>query len=192
MKIQLSILIILFFILFGCILPPNECEKVDLSPEEKEWFDVYKVGQHVIFTNSVGVSDTLIVNKITNGYTICYGTEHGYRQYNIVILRMRLNHNELDLKGMLRFQKSIYSDATEKSFQIAGLNWHYDTLAGNLKFEKIYLKSKKDSVDTYQLNEGNRSGSADGDAVIKSFNWSKRYGLVRYVTKENETYEILK
>ena len=56
MILELIILIILFFILFGCILPPNECEKVDLSPEEKEWFDVYKVGQHVIFTNSAVVS----------------------------------------------------------------------------------------------------------------------------------------
>lgn len=190
MKIQLSILIILFFILFSCILPPKECEKVDLSPDEKEWFDVYKVGQQILFSNTQGVIDTLIVKEKMNAYTICYGSDHGYEQYNFEIFRMRLKHNELDLLCKLTFERSIFSDTTEKSFQIAGLYGTYDTLEGNLKFERIYLNSKKDSVDTYQMNTDN--GRVDADAVIQSFNWSKKFGLVRYVTKENEIFELLK
>lgn len=188
--------IILFLsVIFSCE-NKNICKKKSLIKSDKAWFDTYTEGDTIVFKSNKNL-DTFIVVTAGTFYSDCNRFEFGEVQYNQGIVSMRqFKDGKLRMLGdkiQLEFSnqtKLENSKLSNKNFLVFDLKVELIDLK-EIKRDTIIFKKTKESVYRFSSND-KFSKDFDGSSFeIKSFHWSKEFGLLRYETKEGETFERL-
>lgn len=167
----------------------TNCEKLNLSAEEKDWVNQYKIGQQFIYKNEAGQVDTITVKDTSNKYTPCNQVELSKYQYEIysVIFKLRsqniYNNDEPSITMTTQEWKQripyIY-------FGNLGLHRNdlqnrmpikIDTVLSGVKLTSVYYYSKELNTEQYGEKE-----------FFKNFFWSKQSGLVAYTTVKGEIF----
>jgi hypothetical protein len=180
----------LFFCLISIFyMSCTNCEKLNLSAEEKDWVNQYKIGQQFIYKNEAGQVDTITVKDTSNKYTPCNQVELSKYQYEIysVIFKLRsqniYNNDEPSITMTTQEWKQripyIY-------FGNLGLHRNdlqnrmpikIDTVLSGVKLTSVYYYSKELNTEQYGEKE-----------FFKNFFWSKQSGLVAYTTLKGEIF----
>ena len=185
-SIKAFISLILFInLLSSC----RECEKLNLSDQEKVWVNHFKVGQIFIFKSPKNKTDTIEITDTSHYYTQCNKVELSKYQYEIFLV-------------MFKFKSSNIYNTNESSISMTTEEWqqripyiHFgnlgphrndlenkmpvsiDTILGGKNFNSIYYYSKGLNTETY-----------GGNDYFKNFFWNKQFGLIAYTTTSDELF----
>lgn len=197
-KFSALLLLIVLIVIFLNRCVTSGCTKISLSKSEKEWIQVYDSNQVVVFRSNLKHLDTFIVSYVYDLYTPCNRIELSQYEYNysIVKLKSKRCHGSYHCEVSLEFSKKLQESEQiqcNKYFRVFDL-WSDDfDLLDSLKKQNISLNSSNEKIDTYYFDQENNAKDIDaGICFIKSFNWNKKRGLVRYETKDGEIFELIK
>ncbi|OXB10873.1 hypothetical protein B0A81_02605 [Flavobacterium plurextorum] len=190
-------IIVLVIILFSIVINScGKCVETNLTKEERAWFSVYEKGQSIVFKSNLGNLDTLLVsekiethnNKDCNYYGI------GPMQPNIMFITIesKVCHNAPYCNGEIYISKDKIDVSYLPSFSLFGLNQKGELTEDASKFRKINLTTTNILCSQVYHFEDNINASNGGNNYLKSFDWDKKEGLIRYDTNEGEIFELLK
>lgn len=194
---KLAIVIFLLVTLQSCF---SNCNEIKLTKADKVWLKPYSTVDTILFKSDKNRIDTFALNandRIYEGYTTCSKFELGPNIYNYSGISFRSNkhHGSSSCRLSIQVTKD-HQEPTDleciKEFEIFDLNASFvNDLDSSLKMEYLTLSINNRKTKTYFFTLGdNFSNNYSGN--VMSFNWSKKYGLVRYVLFTGETYNLYK
>lgn len=180
-----SLLILFLFFLEGC----SECEKLNLSQDEKSWVNHFKTGQRSFYKSTKEQIDTIEVTEVRNFYTPCNKIELSKYQFEVydasfIIKSVSKYNND---KCLLVYKTSSYEpripniyfgnlgprkNGLENKVPVA-----IDTIVEGVKLSSVYYYAK--GLNTEEYGETER---------FKNFFWDKQSGLVAYTTVDGELF----
>lgn len=163
----------------------------------KRWAKEYNVGDRYIMKSNLGNLDTLKLIEKTVEYSTCNRFELGpdqFEQLNYTFISSRLDREKFGAAG-IRFD-SGFSDFGDNKMVIRAFDMYWVTNDIEkdklVKTQRLKVDGIKDSINTYFFDKGNYFGK-HYEVYLQSFNWSEKYGLVKYTVKEsNEIFEFFK
>jgi len=181
--------ILIPFIISSCVF--SNCKVKDLPKSEKKWINNYKIGKEYIFKSNLERTDTLTVVDMMDDYTPCNKLALGESQFNIIKVQLLSS----------KLSKTTYGDialimSTEESeeigilFAFVDLQHTFYELEREVEQYPVFVAKYNDSILAFNFNENNCTSS--WGKTIKSFSWSKKYGIVQYETKEGERFELIR
>ncbi len=197
MKTQITIFLLYVFGLFtlqSCLF--SNCNEISLSEEERKWVEFYEKSDTLIFSNNEDVRDIFVLSKKYEDYTTCSKIELGPDVYNYLGItfletgKPNKRSNKINISLKKDFQH-IANNEFIKSFQVFDLRSSFDNPEDTaLVTEYIDLQGLKSRIKTYFFKVGD-SFSDNTNNKIRSYNWSKKFGLVKYVLKNGQTFHLL-
>lgn len=184
MKIAVSLMVLSLFV-NSCMF--SNCIQKDLSVSNKLWFKPFKNGSEIPYESNMGNKDTLTVGKLIDTYTKCNRLE--VSEYQFKIMDIQLSSKRYDQIIYAQF-KATEKDNVSRSFMFVDLYAYFFGDEIRRCADRVKIESIADSIDVYTFDKSN--ASSEGKGLIKSLSWSKKYGIVRYITKEDEIFELVK
>ena len=183
----------LILLLYSCT-NISTCKKIEMSADDLSWIKFYNLNDKVVLINTKNEDkDTLkLIEKIVE-FSPCNKFELGpnqYQQYYYTFLSSKFNSpGSLTSTAGLSYYtgKNRYGN-DKKTIDAFGRIWVTDNLEQDILKRKIKVVGLKDSIETLYLDKTNFP--SQGKSRIKSFNWHKKLGLVRYVTNDGNIYEF--
>lgn len=185
---------ILVLPIFTACFGENQCKKVSIPLKEKEWFEAYKTVDRIIFLNKKSNQrDTFELDrKLITTYSPCNRFELGRYQFESNKIKFKATKCHGNNKNFCSFQLSITMDYDFKARGSVRFFRVYDLNSGDNEVTRMIKPSwSKDSIETLYFEKGT-SGFAHTSKFIRSFNWSKKFGLLQYTTLTGEVYELVK
>lgn len=194
----ISIFLPIILVLQSCVF--SDCKRVELTHDEKEWFNAYRTDDTLLFRSNLGKIDTLVVKSMSDSYTACNKFELGDYQYNEagMVLQSSNSHGlgSGHSKIFMNFTKSLQYDTLEpcdKYFKVFDLFSERIGAMDSIPSDTLQISGLSNHLVTYLFKPGVYASDGDsGDQKIVSFNWSKEYGLVRYTIFTGEVYDFWK
>lgn len=186
-KLRYTLYLILFCVVFlsGC----SDCEKLHLTPSEKDWVNHFKPEQRLFYKSNKGNTDILVVSDTSNDYTPCNKFELSEYQYETYLVRSIFkSQNVYDGKNCLITLTKNRKTAIEPEIIVAGLGTiensfqrpslvPIDTTLEGIKYSSLYYFRRNSNTEIY--------GQQD---FLKSFFWDKQFGLIGYTTINDEVF----
>ena len=161
----------LFWVLNSCVF--SNCEKLNLSDADIEWFSCYEEGQTLYFENQYGQVDTLVVFTSKVYYSQCNKFElDPYQNQNEEI---RLNDKNIkQLSGNNRvqivFTQENKNSSSRKVFHMFGSSYAtQDDFSRKNALKKIKLKHQKKIIPIFLKKSENISHTTRISSEIKMF-----------------------
>lgn len=188
-KLAYLFLILLLSACFG-----DNCERIDLGAEDLTWLEAYRPGDTLIMKSDSSRYDTLVLVNMEKEYTPCNIFELGNHQFQYALLTLKSSLVPTHLYDNVQLSIEIDTPLGHSTLSIYGFDLEYnnanDSVPINELEEKIFLPWKKDSIYSYRFTKSN--STSYGEHVIRSFNWSKKIGLVRYTIESGEVFDLIK
>lgn len=182
----------IFYLTLLCITPLiscNNCEKLHLTQNDKNWVDYFVPNQSFYFKNSNGRVDTIMVVDTANRYTLCNKFELSEYQYEIYRVDFKIIssnlYNQIEPSITVTTQEwqkhnpyihfgnlGPHQNDLENKMPIA-----IDTVLNGVKLKSVYYYAKGLNTEQYGDKE-----------YFKNFFWSKELGLMAYTTESNELF----
>ncbi len=194
-KIKLIILtVVLFKLFFSCHLNDN-CTKLYINKDEKEWFKHNIGNELILFKDSKGNIDTFQIEKVDDFFTDCNKFELGEFQYNTISMALfKKKKKKKEMVFKMIFSKELQNKSMTscyKNFEFYNLTVEYITNMDTFKVEPVRYLNKV--VDSYCVDfKINATSNWWGTRKIEFFNITKKYGLIRYKYLNGETYHFWK
>jgi len=188
-------LLIILFLISSCDNFDN-CNKMRMSSDIKSWCSIeFTEGEQYIMASKMGNRDTIKVIENSITFSTCNKFELGpnqYEKYSYTLLSSNFNNQVNSASGVLYSMGTNEYGTKKMVFRAFGMCYVSDSIDdGKIIKENIKVSGFRDSIETYYFNRSNYK--LDGISHIQEFNWSKRYGLIRYKTeKKSETFEFYK
>lgn len=165
------------------------CNQIKINKEIKSWGDSLNEGDRYIMRSNFGNFDELSVIEKSLKMSTCNKFELGVNQYESYIILIESSNSSLtkNIIASLSFTTKSYLKENNKiKFTAFGMNWLTDSLEVDPKVVKewIQIPEHNDSIESYKFMSTNFISTEP--CLVKSFNWSKEYGLVRYELREND------
>lgn len=164
------------------------CPNLELTAEDKEWTDIYQIGQTITFKSNRNHVQKFKVNYKKTFYSNCVESNK-HEQLSLVLTKENCKDISIYCEVSLLIVKNKKGVPCVKFFSVYDLksnNWNQtDTMKHNL----IMLSTTDKLYDSF-LFEDNISAYGGGSNSLKSFNWSKEFGLIRYTTYKGEVFEL--
>jgi hypothetical protein len=192
MNQRMALIKIIIPVLIASFLTGCGCEKLNLTNEEKEWVNHFKIGQEQLYINAKGEVDTLQVVDSSIRISPCNRFELSNYQDESYTVSFKFRSTRL-----YNSDESIITISTverEKRIPriyIGNLGPHLndlenelpskiDTVIGNRHLNSVYIYTKNINAEQYGEQE-----------YFTNFFWSKDLGLIAYSTI-NDGFFILK
>jgi len=214
MKNNILVFILLLIAISSCNWY-RDCKEIPIPKEDTEWFNCYSVGDTVVLKSNLNNYDTLVVITKEIEYTPCNKFELGPNQYQSMTIVLKTMCGKVD-----KCRKELIEDK-KHNFVMLGLSNKYEkTYRGidvyNLRFDNSICEREtpdsiiycdnithlkipffKDSIEVYKYDDKNAYSqypyvNSKYSCSVKTFHWSKQYGLVQYITENNEIFELIK
>lgn len=184
MKIAVSLMVLSLFV-SGCMF--SNCERKDIPVRYKSWLKKYKIAQKMAYQSNLGNTDTLIVTNLSDSYTSCNKLERSEYQFNVVDVSFKsINFGQY----IYAMYTAMENNSVTRSFKFIDLSGHFGESEIKTCLDKIKIQSISDSIPVFTINKQNTFTS--NNTKIVSFSWSEMYGIVRYETRDEEVFELVK
>jgi hypothetical protein len=155
------------------------CKKIDLSTQEKEYFNVYNVGDIMKFQ--------LLPNGYTNTYVITkkdllYGAGPVGRSRQSSIEYSKNNQSNELLLLVTQDRDGANSNMVLFDEFYADLNNDF----GSVNQQDTIKFLNKKITNYYEINS-NSIGTITDSTIVKVY-WQKKYGIVRYILKNGASF----
>jgi hypothetical protein len=176
--------------LVGC-LNTGSCNRVRLSEAEKKWIEFYSEGDTLIFGNTKQIKEFVVTDK-GSGFTACNKFELGPNEYENNGALLKSNTLEININFTKENQNNNEPDC-HKNIYVSDLYSKNITNLGVLKQEPVYVPYLNKEIPTYLITSDTLTIDIDGgNQYVRSFNWSKKYGVVRYTRFNDEVFTLKK
>lgn len=180
----------LVLVLYSCNLDVN-CNKVTLAKADLDFFNIYNISDTIILKSNKEHFDTLIVFDKFRRFSRCNKFELGKNQFEqfTITLTSKMKTKGSNNLVILSFKmRSDEREISEKCFYVYDLSFCKEVAERDVICDSLYSDKIKTNINTYFFNTSN---SLSDGSYIKSFNWSKEFGLIRYETKEGEVFQLI-
>lgn len=182
---NLTYFFILGFLLNACVF--SNCETIDLTKEEKSYFDTFQTNKTLKFKNKI-LNSTIIFNidfKIME-YSTCSKIEIGpfVNQYFNIQYESNISDSNWLTQFSIYFEKEKKQKKCFKEFRCLDFYTNFYDETDKLKW--IEFKNKPLQVlflDKHKFKE-------QPNNYVKAIYWSKKYGLVRFDTFDGQYFEL--
>ncbi len=145
-KIKLIILtVVLFKLFFSCHLNDN-CTKLYINKDEKEWFKHNIGNELILFKDSKGNIDTFQIEKVDDFFTDCNKFELGEFQYNTISMALfKKKKKKKEMVFKMIFSKELQNKSMTscyKNFEFYNLTVEYITNMDTFKVEPVRYLNK--------------------------------------------------
>lgn len=192
------LLLALSIICYSCFSNSKDCDKVDLSSEETEWFKNYNSGDTIYYRNQYNEVDTFIVNAdYILSYTSCNKFELSSFIYQIGSLSFdNIDHYPLKTRrkryaiGFSKLGQDNGDYPCKKDVSFFELSTGEITDLSRIPTEEFILPApngKKIVLYNFIKNKY-CSNTEGGQELIEEFSISKEFGLIRYKTLNGDIY----
>lgn len=192
----------LFWIIFcfsvlysGCTIL-GECEKILLSKEDKLWIQAYDEGDTIIFVSDSSNSDTLLVNNVFTFISDCNKFEKGDYQYeeggfNLDPIGCHCTNKEM-CSIWINFSNDLKKadELSSKTFSVFNLKVSSIENFNTIPLVNVRLNSNDKVYECYHFQFGD-GVTHDLGGKLESFYWNRESGLIKYVMKNGEKYELV-
>lgn len=185
--------IILFFIslIISSCINSSSCNRVSLSEAEKKWIEFYSEGDTLIFGNTKQIKEFVVTDK-GSGFTECNKFELGPNEYENNGALLKSNTFEININFTKENQNNNEPDC-HKNINVSDLYSDDITNLEVLKKEDVFIPYLNKIESTYLITSDTLTIDIDGgNQYVKSFNWSEKYGVVRYTRFNDEVFTLLK
>ena len=174
---------LLAILTIGIFLNSCGCIKMELTKEERNWYS-YEEDEYLIFKSNLKNIDTLNVTDRYESYTNedCNNISVSYYQLNYINLTLMLKSKT---KSVLI---SWAGDCWHHSFQRS----EYPENGHKATKQKIKLKENKKTYNNAYLFKDKVTATNIEDGYLDSFYYDQNDGLVKYVAKDGESFELIK
>jgi len=187
MRGKLILGIVIIFVLFifkSCFF--SNCEKVNLTSEDRTWLSPYRLNDTVIFkSNKLNIDTFLVFVYNYSSFSKCNKLERSNNIYEEAGFSLK-NINNDEFRVFMSLYK-LYQEKTDticlKDIRVNDLKVSF-----SLHDKKEDVELNNNLIDTYYFV---------GDTLNKykkiySFNWSKTKGLIRYKNNNGEVFSFHK
>ena len=174
----------------------DKCIQTHLADDEREWFLCYNNEDKVIFRSNLGKLDTIKIIEKTESFTNpdCNILALGDLQKEYIYIEFKPNkcgNIGVYCGGEISITKDRPDEKIFPFFRVFGLEYSPYLQNDNLICKKITLSTNKKNYIAYRFEE-NVNSTNYGNEYLKSFDWDKKDGLIRYEAKNGEIFEFLK
>jgi hypothetical protein len=170
----------------------NNCPKLSLGKEEKEWVNHYKVGEKFLFKNSGEQIDTLEVTEVRNFYSPCNKFELSNYQFQVydVSFALRSRHSYENIKVLFVLKAATVAPAIPYIY-FGNIGPFKNDIKNRMPKSTDTLLYGREFSDVYIYNLGVNAENYGKKKEFKSFLWSKQRGLIAYLTDSNNLFTRL-
>lgn len=196
-----TIFYVTILVLLGACQLDSTCKKITLSQQELDWFKNYKKGEIRLYKNQFGEIDTFRLSTKPEVYTTpCNRIEIGEFQYQSIELPFDLLGENFKKKKdrafTIHFTKRDQRSSDhncKKRFNLHDLGTKAILDMNDIDLRSDTLLLTNSLIQVYHFtSEKNLEDTDYGSTNYKSFDVSKKYGLVRYETEKGEIYNYWK
>lgn len=185
--IKITSLFILILFLNSCLF--SNCNEINLSSKDKQWINLYESIDTLIFQTENKKEQIFILKDKYNDYTTCSKFELGPDVYNYIGIEFWDSINDFtisinlskDYNHNTKYNTDYYLSVTDLHSTFDSATYH------QLNIQNIYLPNKKKLFKTYFFETGDKL-SNNNSKIVKSFNWSEKFGLLKYENKKGEVF----
>lgn len=185
--IKITPLFFLILLLYSCLF--SNCNEINLSSKDREWINLYDSIDTLVFNSENNKEQIFILKDKYNDYTTCSKFELGPDVYNYVGIEFWDSLNNFAIS--LNLSKDLFHNTknnTDYSLSVSDLNSTFDSTSFHeLKIQNIKFPNKKKSFKTFYFETGDKL-SNNNSKIVKSFNWSEKFGLLKYENKKGEVF----
>ena len=168
----------------------SNCNEIKLSKEDKSWMAPYNNVESVVFKSDQNNLDTFFFKERSESYTTCTKIELGPNIYNSSGMSFQSkNTSKKSPKGFyIGLTKDYFHELPSGciiDLDVFDLNLHFDSIK-DLNFEIVVNLHNQRKY--YTIRESRESGQ---NTTIKSYNWSKKSGLMRYEMNTGEFFHLI-
>ena len=170
----------------------DNCKKQELTLDEKSWFKPYHLYDTIIFKSDRFNLDSLLVNSKEDYFSKCNKLEIGPLKKNTfyILLKPLTENKDVYSDISIEFRKESEASPCLKHIRVYTLWGFYESKTDIWVSQKIRLNTDGKEYMSYYF-EDNETANSFGNNIIKSFNWSKKYGLLRYEKNSGEVFDLL-
>ncbi len=185
---------LLAILTIGIFLNSCGCIKMELTKEERNWYS-YEEDEYLIFKSNLKNIDTLNVTDRYESYTNedCNNISVSYYQLNYINLTLMLKSKTKSvLISEISIQKNQDGYDSRPKISIFGLRSEYPENGHKATKQKIKLKENKKTYNNAYLFKDKVTATNIEDGYLDSFYYDQNDGLVKYVAKDGESFELIK
>lgn len=182
-------------VLTSCLY--SGCPIVELPQDDKMWALPYKNYDKLTFENTKGIQHIFTHLDGDSTCTPCNKFELGPNQYEEFYVRFECD-NKLKTSTGTQSRFSINSTASDfqngnayKRIILFDFDEQFYEVDSTVKIETIYCIAIDKNVETYFFDRGEYSWPSDDIESVRTVNYSKEFGLIRYTTIK-DTFELKK
>jgi len=194
----IAIAILIFVSFQGCIF--SNCEKVELSSNDRSWMNAYSLGDSLLFESNLSTIDTFLITYHASFFSDCNKFEKGPLQYEESAIRaVKINQTVKDdhYSCGFYFRQTKEFQVTKEEISSKKLNvFDFNTKS----FHELKNKASEVFIQT-QYHKGEKLGylfeNKDTNRRrpctnrVSSFVWSKHYGLLQFELESGEKFTLL-
>lgn len=174
----------------------SNCNEIKLSQDDRSWITPYLNIKSVIFKSDQNNQDTFFLKEKYEDYTTCSKFELGPNIYNYAAITFESKNTPKSLKK--KFSVGIEKDHSHElpsecliRLSLLDLDSRFDNLKDSLLiFETITNPYNGRNYKTLRFTRGDRFTSTP--SRIRSYNWSKEDGLIRYEMASGEEFYLIR
>lgn len=188
-KSRFTILLFLIITVTSCN-NSSSCNRVRLTDAEKKWLEFYSKGDTLVFGNSKQQKE-FVVTDLGSGFTACNKFELGPNEYENNRALLKSNTFEININFTKENQNNNEPDCY-KNIHVSDLYTDNLTNLQVLKKEAVFIPYLNKIESTYLVTSDTLTVDIDGgNQYVKSFNWSEKYGVVRYTRFNDEVFTLI-
>ncbi|MEC4005234.1 hypothetical protein OX283_011245 [Flavobacterium sp. SUN052] len=165
-----------------------------MTKEERNWC-AYEKNEYLIFKSNLKNIDTLEVTDRNENYTNlnCNNVEVSFYQLNYIKLNLVLKSKK---KSLLNCEISIMRDSDNENnhphISIFGLKSDYPENGYKAIKQNLKLNTTNKIYKETYLFKDNISATNIEDGYLDEFYYDQKNGLLKYVAKNGESFELIK
>lgn len=175
----------------------SNCNEIELSKDDRNWANCYQGINSLVFSNDSNEQAKFNLKSEYEDYTTCSKFELGPDVYNYYGLEFSQvgKSNKLNNKICINLDRDFEHGADKeciKSFQVLDLGSSFDNTVDTMLVVKyIDLPTfSSHPIKTYYFEVGDSFSDKSTD-YVRSFYWSRQFGLVQYELINGEIYKLI-
>lgn len=189
-----SLSVLLILALFGVFyVNSRTCTAVNIPKESLGWFFSYKENDILLFRDTLGNTDSLIVSNSYRSYTQCNRFELGEYMYEYIGVRLRSLNAKWNNNQFNGIEFSYSMDRTDSSCLkiIRVFNLDGDIFSNDRnELSTIYSPYYKKDILCRKISIANGGETLSSINRIDFFQWSEEYGLIAYSYFKGEVFHL--
>ena len=170
------------------------CGQTELSDIDKRWIANYKYGEEIIFKSNLNNFDTFTVIEKRDFHTDCNPLETSSTKYHVLSVDMNEQrcHDSNYCNVTISLTKHKQRETADLFIRVLGLEYSSKIQNNQLELTQLTLSTSNKTYDSCYIFQSGSLANSYGNNYLSVFFWNQKYGLIKYISSNNESFELYK